>query len=54
MYSNYFSEVNNSEAILIVNLIEIIQNSECNLLTIAILTPYHKQKEHINMLLDNK
>lgn len=39
---------------MIVNLVEILMNSECNSLIIAILTPYHKQREQINLLLKNK
>lgn len=54
MYSNYFSELNMGEAIMIVSLVDIIMHSECSSLAIAILTPYQKQKEHINMLLKNK
>lgn len=51
---HYFSEVNIGEANMIVSLVDILLNSECNSLTIAVLTPYHKQREHINMLLKNK
>lgn len=54
MFSNFFSELNNGEAIMIVSLVDIIMRSECSSLAIAILTPYHKQKDHINMLLKNK
>lgn len=39
---------------MIVNLVELLLDSECHLLTIAILTPYHKQREQINILLRNK
>lgn len=51
---NYFSEVNIGEANMIVNLVEILLNSECRSLSIAILTPYHKQREQINILLQRK
>ncbi|VVC35337.1 Hypothetical protein CINCED_3A022753 [Cinara cedri] len=47
-------ELNNDEALMVVSLVEIVLNSDCNSLTIAILTPYHKQREHINMLLERK
>ncbi|XP_015376021.1 PREDICTED: putative regulator of nonsense transcripts 1 [Diuraphis noxia] len=39
---------------MIVSLVEILLNSECQSLTIAVLTPYHKQREQINMLLRKK
>lgn len=39
---------------MIVTLVEILLNSECNSLTIAVLTPYHKQREQINTLLEIK
>lgn len=51
---NYFSEINVGEANMIVNLVEILLNSECKSLDIAVLTPYHKQREQINVLLGNK
>lgn len=51
---NYFSEVNVGEANMIVSLVEILLNSECKSLDIAVLTPYHKQREQINKLLGNK
>jgi superfamily I DNA and/or RNA helicase len=51
---NYFSEINLGEANMIVSLVEILLNSECKSLDIAVLTPYHKQREKINVLLGNK
>lgn len=46
--------MNIGEAKMIVNLVEILLNSECKSLTIAVLTPYHKQREQINLLLEDK
>lgn len=46
--------MNIGEANMIVRLVEILLDSECQSLTIAILTPYHKQREQINILLKNK
>lgn len=51
---NYFSEVNIGEANMIVNLVDILLKSEYKSLNIAVLTPYTKQKEQINTLLENK
>lgn len=48
------SEVNIGEANMIVSLAEILLNSECQSLTIAVLTPYHKQREQLNILLKKK
>jgi len=39
---------------MIVNLVEILIHSECKSLTIAVLTPYHRQREQINLLFENK
>ncbi|XP_025197198.1 uncharacterized protein LOC112595983 isoform X2 [Melanaphis sacchari] len=47
-------ELNIGEAYMIVSLVEILLNSECQSLTVAVLTPYHKQREQINMLLKKK
>ncbi|XP_060868332.1 uncharacterized protein LOC132943378 isoform X3 [Metopolophium dirhodum] len=47
-------EVNIGEANMIVTLVDILLNSECRSLTIAVLTPYHKQREQINILLKKK
>ncbi|XP_060833433.1 uncharacterized protein LOC132916969 isoform X3 [Rhopalosiphum padi] len=47
-------ELNIGEAYMIVSLVEILLNSECQSLTVAVLTPYHKQREQINGLLKNK
>lgn len=47
-------ELNIGEAYMIVNLVEILLDSECQSLSIAVLTPYHKQREQINVLLRNK
>lgn len=51
---NYFSEINIGEANMIVSLVEILLDSECKSLDIAILTPYHKQREQIHVLLGKK
>lgn len=51
---NYFSEVNIGEANMIVSLVDILLKSECNSLDISVLTPYHRQREHIDILLRNK
>jgi len=50
----FLSEVNIGEANMIVTLVDILLNSECRSLTIAVLTPYHKQREQINILLKKK
>lgn len=50
----FLSEVNIGEANMIVSLVDILLNSECHPLTIAVLTPYHKQREQINTLLKKK
>ncbi|XP_029342064.1 uncharacterized ATP-dependent helicase C29A10.10c [Acyrthosiphon pisum] len=47
-------EVNIGEANMIVTLVDILLNSECRSLTVAVLTPYHKQREQINILLKKK
>ncbi|XP_050055376.1 uncharacterized protein LOC114120381 isoform X1 [Aphis gossypii] len=47
-------ELNIGEAYMIVSLVEILLDSECQSLSIAVLTPYHKQREQINVLLKNK
>lgn len=54
MLLNNFSEINIGEAYLILNLLDILMNSECKSLNIAILTPYHKQREQINLLLEKR
>lgn len=51
---NYFSEMNIGEAYMIVNLVEMLMSSECKSLDISILTPYHKQREQLALLLKNK
>ncbi|XP_050544882.1 uncharacterized protein LOC126907553 isoform X2 [Daktulosphaira vitifoliae] len=48
-------EANIDEAHLIVSLVEILLDlEECSSLSIAVLTPYHKQREQINLLLGKK